>query len=302
MKRILLLGMMLVTGCTGIGDLASPLLNSDEKTSEIEVIAEAQFADTDSLAQVYRLLAPMPETIDLPPIDYKLAVKDFRLLTATGKEVSLLSKEHLADSVLLAFSPDAFRVPLLSSSLPLDIYIGAKLSVYFVQMTLPINGENQTVRCYLSDDDFSTEKPFGRGPHHQGDLMLLDAQGNELGWIAGGDFSPWSARPVPEAGQKLFASGPDPETGHDRGPFGNDAHWQDRPAKKPYTFTIPLSGLTLEQGKRKSLAMRLDVGTAWQYVDMDGSETFNPEDGYDAQSEEAGWGPVLPKLKLEAVL
>ena len=302
MKRVYLLGMMIVTGCVGIGDLSSPSFDSNEKMGEIDVVAEANFASSDAVTQVYRLLAPHPETIDLPPIDYKPAVKDFSLLSATGKGVSLLGKKQLADSVQLAFSPEAFEVPLLSGSLPLDVYVGAKLSVYFVQMTLPINGKKQTIRCYLSDDDFPTERTFGLGPHHQGDLMLLDERGNEVGWIAGGDFSPRLERPVPEAGKNLFASNPDPETGHDRGPFGNDDDWNHRPAKKPYTFTLPLSTLKLEQGERKRIAIRMDVRTAWRYMDMDGSGTFNPKDGMDAQSEEAEWGPILPTLGLEAVM
>ena len=303
MKRILLLGTMLMVGCDGLGNLSSPPLDSHEKwgDSEVEIVAEANFQDSKAVT-AYHLLASKPEWINLAPSDYQLAVKDFSLLSATGKEVSLLSKKQLADSLLLAFSPNAFKVPLISSSLPLDVYVGARLSVYFVQMTLPINGKNQAVRCYLSDDDFSSEKAFGLGPHHQGDLMLLDEQGDEIGWIAGGDFAAQQDRPVPKSGENLFASNPDPETGHDRGPFGNDEHWKNHPASKPYTIMLPLSQLKLEQGDRKRIALRMDVSTAWSYVDMDGSGTFNPAGGADAQSEEAGWGPVLPKLGLEVVL
>ena len=156
------------------------------------------------------------------------------------------------------------------------------------------------MRVYLTDDDFATQSHMGAGPHHQGDVTFIDDAGNELGWINGG-WAPGS-RPVPPATGSLYASAPDSKTGHDRGPFGNDDLWGHIPGDVPYQVAqqlpipLPLSGALLGAFVPEA-KMFLDVSTAWQYTDQDNSGTFNPADGQDANSEEAGWAPVLPKFR-----
>jgi len=305
---------LLLTGCAGLGTLfpaptptgamqaGTPAPAILTFSAEANFAAGAAFDPGKPLSAAFRRIQGTMRT--LAPKQYAIALSRIALVPATGSAMAtgsqtILASDTLADSVVVDLSPDAPARDVATGSLLAGSYAGVVVDIYWVQCKIPVNGKDQTLRVYLTDDDFPGQKPFGKGKHHQGDVTFIDDAGTELGWVGTHGFSP-ATRSVPPATGSHFASAPDPRTGHDRGPFGNDDLWGKIPADKPYQVgQYFLAPLDLRAGASGRARMQLDIQKAWDYEDRDESETFNPAGGRDASEPGAAWNPVLPRFRFQ---
>jgi hypothetical protein len=171
---------------------------------------------------------------------------------------------------------------------------------------MPINSSptiTQSIRVYLSDDDFPGEGGLG---HHQGDITFIDADGNEMGWAGVG--TPWTVDAL-QTDKALISrpGGTDSETGHQRGLFGNAELWDQATfmqgdGRDMFLITAPL-GLTVSADLTKTVTFTFNVKDTWFYEDFDVNGLFNPcENGAnDACAQNAEWAPIfnLPALSIQ---
>ncbi len=167
------------------------------------------------------------------PQALKFAIKSISIEDTNGNVFYLLQKEKLKDSAVFDASQ---RLELATLDIPNAHYTKIKVEYYYYWYSLEMYKKGNFVhfRVYMSDDDFENEgHNDGERPHHQGDITLTDSTNKELGVIAPGEL--WDAQHItdirteptpPET--KLYASDPDKETNHQRGPFGDTFYW-DQP-------------------------------------------------------------------------
>lgn len=167
----------------------------------------------------------------ITPSRYALAFKRVSLISDDGESAQIdfiADTGTLANSEIVDFTAsDASEtvVTIDPDDLSAGTYSGLEAELYYFQMTFPVDGVARNVRIYMSDDDFAAEGSRG---HHQGDITYVDDAGTELGWIG----PEWSdASLVSERGEAQNGAGNendtngDPETGHQRGYFGNAELW-----------------------------------------------------------------------------
>ncbi len=166
---------------------------------------------------------------------------------------------------------------------------------YYYEMVIPVGSPavDRTVRIYLGDDDFPQE---GNGGHHQGDITLISASGQELGFVM--PAHTWDiANLAPSRGEIMGSGGVDPETGHMRGLYGDAGMWNQQQFQQGASrdIYILVGGLDLVvDGDGATLVLRFDLAETWFFEDFDGSGTFNPcEDSIEACSAGAAWSPIL---------
>lgn len=290
---------LMLAGCNSTN--ANSSIPSPAPSGQVTFTAQANFTAQTTGFRAQQAACSKP-LLSLAPLGYQIAVKSFLLNTDKGAPSIMVKHGKLTDSEVLRFTPAKPTREVATTLHPVGTYVSATAEVYYIQVTIPVDGQDQTLRVYFSDDDFPSESPAGLGPHHQGDVTLIDKDGQELGWvhIPPNSFTPATPRPSPSAGSKFFASDPDAATGHDRGPFGNNDQWKDHPARQPFAISEALATpLVLEPGAKKGVTMILNVQKAWEFTDEDCSGTFNPAAGQDASSESAGWAPVMPTVQFK---
>ncbi len=270
----------------------------EQQTKVTEVVMKADFqkAELGKKAFLKSLDVPgQPEGSDLDgdggvvryitPSVFKVAFKSLYLEKDDNSKVYLIPDVGmLKNSEVLDLTN-----PVVLNNITIEDghYKFAKGEVYYYEIKMPINipSKEQRIRIYLSDDDFPSEGNLG---HHQGDICFVDEQGNELGWVKGGEK--WDAGNLLSMRSNVCngAGGIDPETGHSRGLYGNSAMW-NAPLYTQGTSQDIMIGmseidLTIESSSRISIEFVFNVKNTWFYEDFDpvgkpGHGLFNPAIG-----------------------
>ncbi len=233
----------------------------------------------------------------ITPSKFSVAVKRLSLIAADGSSVDIVAdKGTLAASDVVDLSG---AVTLPTATLAAKRYTQLVAELYYYELVMPLNatGNSQCVRIYLSDDDFPQE---GNGGHHQGDITLVDDDGNELGFAPSGDA--WTAAAaLADRGTIMGAGGMDSETGHRRGLYGGTDLWDATDFMQGPTADVFIMREEIDldlTGGAKTLSVVFNVADTWFYEDVDGDGVFGPcagePAGSDACSEGAAWSPIFP--------
>ena len=224
----------------------------------------------------------------ITPSEYSVALKRVSLIKSDNTKVDLINKSNLTSSIKLDFINDNAEQKLGINGISAGQYKGLYFEIYYLQMKFPINNVERNIRIYLSDDEVS-----GEGQHHQGDITIIDNNGQEIGWFVGpADFSGTKPRPY-----NLNYSGIDPQTGHDRGPFGDQQFWNvDQPEDIfNYTVLVDINVTTINKIK-----ISFNVKDTWFYDDVDQNGIFSPgpNPGDDANAVGKHWSPIFPGIDI----
>lgn len=199
----------------------------------------------------------------------------------------------LAKSVVVDL---ASPVTLADMTVPPGYYPNYLAEIYYFELTMPLYDplSPQTLRVYVSDDDFPAEGNLG---HHQGDITLIDSGGVELGFV--GDAELWTSALVHADRGFIFGAGDsDLESGHLRGLYGDMALWDQAefaqgPQQDIFHVLGPLD-LLVEKGG-KTVTFSFDVKDAWYFEDFDANGRFNPCEANDGCLAGAEWSPIFNK-------
>lgn len=228
----------------------------------------------------------------ITPSAYKIAFKRLAFENADGDLVDIIADTGtLANAEVLDLTTE---ITLPVQELPVGDYEDYYAEIYYHELTMPLYDPSnpQTIRVYVSDDDFPAEGNLG---HHQGDITLLDNSGTEIGFVPAGDL--WQvAFLVPGRGIINGAGGTDPETGHLRGLYGNLDLWNNPDAMQgPGQDVFILEGeldLTLEDAG-VTVTFSFDVQDAWFFEDFDNDQWFNPCEAGNQDGCGGEWSPVF---------
>ncbi len=228
----------------------------------------------------------------ITPSAYKVAFKRLAFVNADGDLIDVIADTGtLADSEVLDLTAE---VTLPVQELPVGEYPTYYAEIYYHELTMPLYvvGDPQTIRVYVSDDDFPSEGDLG---HHQGDVTMVDGSDTELGFVTGGGL--WQVASLQTLrGSINGAGGTDSETGHLRGLYGDQDLW-NRPdltqgSNQDVFILEGVLSLTLEE-TGGTVVFSFDVVDAWFFEDFDDNQLFNPCEGgtYDGCGGE--WSPVF---------
>lgn len=235
----------------------------------------------------------------ITPSKYKMAIKRLSLVAADGTKVDIVADTGTLANAQVADLTSVFTFD--PSSIAPANYPGYEAEIYYVELVMPLYDANspQTIRIYLSDDDFPAE---GNRGHHQGDVAVIDDQGQELGLFTPG--LKWEAGSLQAASTNAQRPGStDSETGHQRGQFGDVNLWTEaRFVQGPnQDIFILREGLGLTPtGTGNTVTFSFNVKDCWMYEDFDNNLLFNPCDNpnpnlADACHAGAGWAPLFAK-------
>ncbi|MCK9418790.1 MAG: hypothetical protein M0R70_05340 [Nitrospirae bacterium] len=242
-------------------------------------------------------------TAYLTPQSFKVAVKRLSFVKANGDHVDFIPDRGLLANSLVYDLTSEVTVSQLTISA--GTYASVEAEIYYYEIKMPINSTpttTQSIRVYLSDDDFSAEGSLG---HHQGDITLVDDNGQELGWV--GVATAWTTTALQTDKTSVSRpGGTDTETGHQRGLFGNSDLWDQAvftqgADRDIFLINEPL-GLTVSADLTKTVTLIFKVKDSWFWEDFDHDETFNPcENTNDACIDYAEWAPIfnLPVLTIQ---
>lgn len=229
----------------------------------------------------------------ITPSSFKIAFKKITFIKDSENIIEIIPDVGaLADAIIYDLTSE---ITISHQSLPTGNYPSFEADIYYYEIQMEINNPPvlQTLRVYLSDDDFPAEGNLG---HHQGDITFIDSDGNEIGWVC----EKWEESSLQShRGDINGGGGTDPETGHLRGLYGCTNLWnQPRFMQGSNQDIYQLSeylGLTIEDTS-KTIIFSFNVKDTWFYEDFDNDQTFNPCDStYDACSENAAWSPLFDK-------
>ncbi len=274
-------------------DLTAPITNDDP------ALADGLDCDGDSGVVAH-----------VTPSTYTLAIKRATLLGSdenTSDFALIADTGTLAEAEVVSFTEAAASTTMITID-PADLnagtYSGIEAELYYFQMTFEIAGTDTTVRIYMSDDDFAAEGNLG---HHQGDITMIDANGDELGWID----STWLAANIAlTRGEGQNGAGAiDAETGHERGFFGNEDFWNQEALVQGTgadTFIMELdfaSALEIPDPATitalTTITATFSVADTFFYEDFAPLGTgFFPDTGGEATSEGAAWAPLSPTAEI----
>lgn len=229
----------------------------------------------------------------ITPSKLKVALKRLAFVRKSdGALIDIVpdSKALAASTVMDLASP----VTLPDETLAADTYTDFVAEVYYYELTMPLYDAAQpvTLRVYVSDDDFPAEGSLG---HHQGDITLLDDDGNELGFVDGANL--WVPNALtPDRGTINGAGGTDAETGHLRGLYGDTNQWDQHafvqgPEQDIYRVSGPLN--LVISGDAREVTLSFDMNDAWYYEDFNLDDLFDPCDPMDACAAGAEWSPIF---------
>lgn len=236
------------------------------------------------------------------PSTFKVALKRLSFVQDGGATTDIVADTGtLAASQVLDLT---FQVTLAADALPAGSYPEYEAEIYYVELTMPLYdpGAVQTIRLYLSDDDFPEE---GYGGHHQGDITLIGDGGGELGFVGAGEL--WQPDLLHAVRDDINgAGGTDSETGHLRGLFGDQQFWDRAESMQGsnrdiFVWREPL-GLIVE-AVDATVTFSFNVQDTWFFEDFDDNQRFNPCDNtFDACAEGAAWAPLFnaPEVLFES--
>lgn len=239
------------------------------------------------------------------PSTYSVAFKRVTLVAAAGgTNIDLIAdKVTLANSQVVDFtSADASEtiVTIDPDDLTAGTYTGVTAEIYYIQMTFPVGGTTRNVRIYMSDDDFTAEGSLG---HHQGDITFISDSGVEQGWVD----DTWSdSLATTRTAAQNGAGGPDGQTLHDRGFFGDDEFWDvaafDQGANQDLylvdldftsSFTIPTPSAITDL---TTVKVTFSTADTFFYEDFTPQGTgFSPASGGEATATSTAWAPLAPE-------
>ncbi len=238
----------------------------------------------------------------ITPSVYKVAFKRLAFENADGDLVDVIADTGtLADAEVLDLTT-AITLPALD--LPVGEYPDYYAEIYYHELTMPLyDPENPaTIRVYVSDDDFPAEGNLG---HHQGDITLVDAADNELGFVPEAEL--WQTDFLAAVrGTINGAGGTDSQTGHLRGLYGNLDLW-DRPeamqgvSQDIFILEGELDLTLLADSNETTITFTFNVQDAWFFEDFDNDQWFNPCEDGNQDGCGGEWSPVLtdPDVVLE---
>jgi len=340
---ILLLMLSLVISCGGSSDSGDNGDDDDttETTSGLRLVTAGDFDSSASQAsllfraarvttgQCLDLEAPITQddpiledgldcdadgglVAHVTPTQYFIAFKRVSLLGSDGNtsDIELVADTGtLANSEVVEFTENDSSESLVTinpDDLAAGTYSGVEGELYYFELTFPVAGSTRRVRIYMSDDDFPEEGNLG---HHQGDITFIDENGDEEGWID----STWTATATERGEEQNGAGGVDPETGHDRGFFGNEDLWnqdslQQGPNEDLYVMELDFDDpLEIpdpsEIDDLTTITLTFSVADTFFYEDFAPQNTaefpgFYPANGGEATAEEAAWAPLAPTATL----
>lgn len=241
----------------------------------------------------------------ITPQRFKVAFKRLTFVKDDGSHVDIIpDRGTLANS--LVFDITSLET-ITQKPVAEGTYSSFQAELYYYEIKMPINSAPeiiQSLRVYLSDDDFPAEGSLG---HHQGDITFINANGTEIGWV--GVATPW----VPAALQtdKSAVDRPgsiDSETGHKRGLFGDTTLWNQAAFKQGngkdlFLMEKPL-GLVISGTTGKTVTFTFSTKDSWFFEDFDGNQKFNPCEtiaAKDACAQNAEWAPIfsLPAITIQ---
>jgi len=228
----------------------------------------------------------------ITPSSYKIAVKRLAFENESGELIDIVPDTGTLASAVVVDLTNPVTLPALP--LPFGVYTSYYAELYYHQLTMPLYdpADPQTIRVYVSDDDFPTEGNLG---HHQGDITMLDGSGTEMGFVGAGEF--WQAEFLQTPrGEINGAGGVDPETGHLRGLYGDTSQWNRPDAMQgPGQDIYILAGelfLTLGEGGG-AITFVFDVQDTWFFEDFDGDQLFNPCANGNQDGCGGEWSPLF---------
>lgn len=249
----------------------------------------------------------------ITPTQYTLAFKRVSLISDDGQTAQLdlvADTGTLAAAEVVDFTEDDSSetvVTINATDLTAGTYTGIEAEIYYFQMTMPVNGTTYNVRIYMSDDDFPSEGNLG---HHQGDITYISDNGTELGWIddTWSDTSLSSSRGAAQngAGNENATNG-DPETGHQRGFFGNADLWDQTDfmqgaSQDVYIFAINFdTDLVIPDPSTitdlTTITVTFSTADTFYYEDFAPQGTgFNP--GLETVVDTGEWAPLTPTASI----
>jgi len=232
------------------------------------------------------------------PTQYNIAFKSIFLKTEEGERVYLFDHDGLNSipkEKIFEFDSDnnaPIQIVLPEGTTAITGVTGIGFEIYYVEIELKAYGAPRLIRIYMSDDDFAHH---GNGGHHQGDITYQE-NGTEY-WAQGA--TNWFTGELSSRGAYANgAGGIDPETGHERGMFGNEMLWNSPEFMQGANNDI----FVLERGisgSGSSLTLTFDVTDTWSFEDYDGDGSFDPCEAeippyIEACSVDAHWNPVFP--------
>jgi len=241
------------------------------------------------------------------PKRFLIAVRQAGLIDEDGNKHYFVNEDNLLSSQVFDITE---IMDIQTSTLPNGTYTHLFVEFYYFALQLELYNANQyeSLRVYMSDDDFADEGNLG---HHQGDITLTDSNNVEEGFLDPG--KEWNqANLLPsrfDNGTQLYASSPDPQTGHQRGPYGSDDLWNQDTFNQgadqdKYYIEIPID--LVVNSSSKSLTMQFNIKDSWYFEDFNGNGIFGParDTGSgltEAGDENASWSPVLnkPEVSIE---
>jgi len=243
-------------------------------------------------------------TAFLTPQTFKVAIKRLSFVKSDGSVDVVPDSGTLIQSTVFDITS---QITISDLTLTEGLYTSVEAEIYYYEITMPINSSptiTQSIRVYLSDDDFPAEGSLG---HHQGDITLLDQNGVELGWV--GVAVPWTQAGLQtDPALVTRPGGTDAETGHQRGLFGNGDLWdqtsfQQGSSRDVFLISVPL-GLTLTANLTRTVSFTFNVKDSWFWEDFDNDGNFNPcetVNAHDACASYAEWAPIfnLPVLSIQ---
>jgi hypothetical protein len=246
-------------------------------------------------------------TAYLTPLSFKVALKRLSFVKSDGAHVEFVpDQETLSKSMVYDLTS---QVTISQIAISAGAYLSVQAEIYYYEIKMPINSSptiTQSIRVYLSDDDFAAEGSLG---HHQGDITFIDNTGSEIGWVVPG--MPWTIASL-QTNTALVSrpGGTDPETGHQRGPFGDSALWDQTSfmqgnGRDAFLINAPLgpSGLTVSADISKTVTLTFSVKDSWFWEDFDADGRFDPCENGSPEACAAGskWAPIfrLPTLTIQ---
>jgi len=232
------------------------------------------------------------------PSVFKAAIKSLVLIDEDDNEVSLIADSGtLAEATIFDLSnPETLAL----TEIPTGNYESLEAEIYYYELTMPLYdaSEPQTLRVYLSDDNFEAEGELG---HHQGDITLI-IDDEEAGWVGAG--VPWDTNNLLSTRDGIEGGGgEDPETGHSRGLYGDTNLWNSSDFEQGENQDIYLltmdAEFELDADQVIDMEIEFDLTESWYYEDFDDNQLFNPCTGdeaiNDACHEQASWSPIFPE-------
>jgi len=308
-----------IEGDTSIGD-GDPVGTSAHPRVSVSMKADYSGAQSGRSASLTDCPAVLPGDNDTPelaagldcdgdggivayatPSTFKVALKRLTFIEQGGATVDVVPDSGtLAAAQVVDLTGE---IELATDELVPGTYAAYEAEIYYIEIVMPLYdpGDPQTLRIYMSDDDFAAEGFLG---HHQGDITLVSSAGEELGFVT--TAQRWEiVTLLAQRGDTNGGGGTDPQTGHLRGLYGDTSLWDSQPlmqgsGQDTFIWRRPL-GLTLAESDAR-VTFTFDASNVWFFEDYDADGRFNPCESLDGCAEGASWSPLIeaPTVQIDS--